>query len=151
MKLFLKAGKLIKLQRLVSLAEILLVAIKKIWSKQSERASHPVCVWLFATTHAWTVGSSVHEILQARILEWIAIPFSSASSRPRDWTLVYTAGDSLLSEPPGEPMWNIFVSFLPTILFFHFDKDTLRAWVLYYFLMCIKIAINIESWIETHL
>ena len=30
MKLFLKAGKLIKLQRLVSLAEILLVAIKKI-------------------------------------------------------------------------------------------------------------------------
>ena len=29
-------------------------------------------------------GSSVHGILQARILEWIAIPFSKGSSRPRD-------------------------------------------------------------------
>ena len=28
--------------------------------------------------------SSVHEILQARILEWAAIPFSRGSSRPRD-------------------------------------------------------------------
>jgi len=29
-------------------------------------------------------GSSVHGILQARILEWVAIPFSRASSQPRD-------------------------------------------------------------------
>ena len=29
-------------------------------------------------------GSSVHGILQARILEWIAVPFSRGSSRPRD-------------------------------------------------------------------
>ena len=28
--------------------------------------------------------SSVHEIVQARILEWIAIPFSRGSSFPRD-------------------------------------------------------------------
>ena len=33
-------------------------------------------------------GSSVYGILQARILEWVAIPFSRKSSRPRDWTLV---------------------------------------------------------------
>ena len=33
-------------------------------------------------------GSSVHRILQARILEWVAIPFSSGSSRPRDRTQV---------------------------------------------------------------
>ena len=31
-------------------------------------------------------GSSVHEILQARILEWVAIPFSRGSSQPRDQT-----------------------------------------------------------------
>ena len=31
-------------------------------------------------------GSSVHEILQARILEWVAMPFSRESSRPRDQT-----------------------------------------------------------------
>ena len=36
---------------------------------------------------------SVNEILQARILEWIAIPFSRGTSQPRDWTLVsYIAG-----------------------------------------------------------
>ena len=33
-------------------------------------------------------GSSVHEILQAGILEWVAIPFSRGSSRPRDQTHV---------------------------------------------------------------
>ena len=32
--------------------------------------------------------SSVHGILQARILEWIAMPSSRGSSRPRDWTWV---------------------------------------------------------------
>ena len=33
-------------------------------------------------------GSSVHGILQARILEWVAIPFSRGSSLPRDRTQV---------------------------------------------------------------
>ena len=33
-------------------------------------------------------GSSVRGILQARILEWIAIPYSRGSSWPRDWTQV---------------------------------------------------------------
>ena len=33
-------------------------------------------------------GSSVHGILQARILEWVAIPFSRRSSWPRDRTRV---------------------------------------------------------------
>ena len=33
-------------------------------------------------------GSSVHGILQARILEWVAIAFSRESCRPRDQTQV---------------------------------------------------------------
>ena len=38
-------------------------------------------------------GSSVHGILQARILDWVAIPFYSRSSLPRDQTQVSsTAG-----------------------------------------------------------
>ena len=38
-------------------------------------------------------GSSVHVILQARILEWVAISFSRGSSQSRDWTQVsHTAG-----------------------------------------------------------
>ena len=37
----------------------------------------------------WSLpGSSVHEILQARILEWVAIPFSRESSQLRDRTQV---------------------------------------------------------------
>ena len=50
------------------------------------------CVRLFVTP--WAVidcslsGSSVHRILQARILEWVDIPFSRASSQPRDQTWV---------------------------------------------------------------
>ena len=33
-------------------------------------------------------GSRVHGILQARILEWVAFPFSRGSSQPRDWIQV---------------------------------------------------------------
>ena len=45
------------------------------------------CVWLFVTP--WTVAYQAPlstGILQARILEWVASPFSRGSSRPRDWT-----------------------------------------------------------------
>ena len=34
-------------------------------------------------------GSSVCGILQARILKWVAVPFSRGSSQPRDWTCVF--------------------------------------------------------------
>ena len=48
------------------------------------------CVWLFVTP--WP-GSFVHGILQARILEWVAISFSRGSSQARDRTLFFcTAG-----------------------------------------------------------
>ena len=33
-------------------------------------------------------GSSVHGILQAKILEWVAMPSSRGSSQPRDQTHV---------------------------------------------------------------
>ena len=33
-------------------------------------------------------GSSVHGIFQARVLEWVAMPFSRGSSPPRDWNWV---------------------------------------------------------------
>ena len=45
-------------------------------------------------------GSSVHGILQARILEWVAMPSSRGSPQPRSPVL---QADSLLSEPPGKP------------------------------------------------
>ena len=35
-----------------------------------------------------TMDCTVHGILQDRILEWVAFPFSRGSSKPRDWTQV---------------------------------------------------------------
>ena len=46
-------------------------------------------------------GSSIHRVLQARVLEWVAISFSR-SSQPRDWTRVSHIVDALRSEPPGK-------------------------------------------------
>ena len=43
-------------------------------------------------------GSSVHEILQARILEWVAISFSRGSSRPKDWTQVLGIAGRLFTD-----------------------------------------------------
>ena len=52
-------------------------------------------------------GSSVHGILQARILEWVAMPSSRGSSRPRNQTHVSCvsciAGGFFTAEPPGKP------------------------------------------------
>ena len=46
-------------------------------------------VQLFAVPWTYSLpGSSLHGILQARILEWIAVPFSRGSFWPRDWTWV---------------------------------------------------------------
>ena len=46
-----------------------------------------VCVWLsLYDPMDYSLPGSVHGILQVRTLEWIAIPFSRGSSRPRDWT-----------------------------------------------------------------
>ena len=48
-------------------------------------------------------GSSVYGILQARILEWVAVPSSTGSSQPRDQTWVsFIAGKFFTSEPPGK-------------------------------------------------
>ena len=58
-------------------------------------------------------GSSVHEILQARILEWVAKPSSRGSSWPGNWTHIscisWTAGRFFTTESLRKPnpnsMW----------------------------------------------
>ena len=52
---------------------------------KEERRDSLSHVQLFATPQ--TVGSSVYGILQAIILQWVAIPFRG-SSQPRGWTWV---------------------------------------------------------------
>ena len=73
-----------------------------------------VCARTCAVTHSCPThcdpldcsppGSSVHGILQARILEWVAISFSRGSSQPRDQTRSpVLQADSLLTELQGKP------------------------------------------------
>ena len=54
------------------------------------------------------LGSSVHGILQARILEWVVISFSRGSSQPRDQTRVpcvsCIAGGFFTRVLPGKPL-----------------------------------------------
>ena len=48
-------------------------------------------------------GSSVHGILQARVLEWVAISFSRGSSWPRDQAHIsFIAGGFFTAEPLGK-------------------------------------------------
>ena len=71
--------------------------------------SHFSCVQLFAAL--WTIatlwsppGSSVHEIYQARILDWVAMPSFKGPSRLRDQTQVFClTGGFFTAEPLRKP------------------------------------------------
>ena len=65
------------------------------WNASSLEGLHACYVMSYVMsdpTDCSPPGSSVREILQARILEWVAIPFSRRSSRPRDRTWVSCIG-----------------------------------------------------------
>ena len=47
-------------------------------------------------------GASVYRILQAGTLEWVAMPSSRGSSRPRDQTCLHWLEGSLPRAPPGK-------------------------------------------------
>ena len=70
-----------------------------------------------------TAGSSVHEILQARLLDWVAEYFSRGSSQPRDRTHVFsTAGRFFTVGPLGKsqfPWSKKGICFVRSSWFFH--------------------------------
>ena len=64
------------------------------------------CLTLCDSMNYSPPGSSVHGILQARTLEWVAMPFSRGSSPPRDRTCIsyLLHWKALLPlTPPGQP------------------------------------------------
>ena len=76
------------------------------------------CPTLCNTMDCSLPGFSVHGIPQARILEWVATPFSRGSSQFRDQTLVScTAGDSLSSESSRKPHSFIFQAFIMHLIY----------------------------------
>ena len=64
---------------------------KPFMKEESEVAQS--CLTVCVPVECSLPGSTIHGILQSRTLEWVAIPSSRGSSRPRDWTQVScTAG-----------------------------------------------------------
>ena len=77
---------------------------KKLRSQQLDRKTEIPWIWYWLVDPLlWSVkvkvaqafptpfhpmDYTVHGNLQARILEWVVIPFSRGSSQPRDWTQV---------------------------------------------------------------
>ena len=77
-------------------------------------------------------GSSVRGILQARILEWVAILFSRGSSRPRDQTCIslcflHWQVDSLLLVPPGKPRGSTFLKIFFKTCILHLTKCNMKV------------------------
>ena len=58
--------------------------------------SHFSGVWLCNTKACSPSGSSVHGVIQARTVEWIAMPSSRRSPWPRDWTCISCIGRWIL-------------------------------------------------------
>ena len=65
-----------------------------------------ICVRLCDPMDCSLPGSPVHGILQARIVEWVVIPFSRGSSQPRNWTWVsHLAGRFFTIWALGKPLY----------------------------------------------
>ena len=76
------------------------------WTHIIQRACMQLCPILCDPINYSPPGSSVHEILQAKILEWVAITFFRESSQSRDQTCISCiAGGFFPTEPLGKPTW----------------------------------------------
>ena len=68
----------------------------------------PVGLFVTLQTDCSPLGSSVHEILQTRILEGVAMLSSMVCSPPRNQTCISCgfciAGGSFIAEPPKKPL-----------------------------------------------
>ena len=64
--------------------------------REKVKVSQP-CLTLSNPVNCSPSGSSVHGILQARILEWVSISFSRGFSHPRDWTHVSSIAGRFLT------------------------------------------------------
>ena len=69
-------------------------------------------VWLCDSMDYSLPGSSVHEISQSRILEWIAVSFPSRSSWPRDGICASCIGRQILYLCTGKP-WPFSLRAIP--------------------------------------
>ena len=55
-----------------------------------------LCLTLCDSMECSSPGSSIHEILQTRIMEWVAVSFSREYTQPRDGTLESYIGRKII-------------------------------------------------------
>ena len=97
-----------QLQLVSSLQNADLIMVKV---KESESEVAQSCPTLCDPVDCSLPGFSVHGILQARILEWVTISFSSRSSQPRDWTQVFHIGGRHLNLwATREALWSWYLT-----------------------------------------
>ena len=85
-------------------------------------------------------GFSVHGILQARILEWVAISFSRGPSRPRDWSWVPCITDRYFTVWALKS-YSIPGALLSTLIFLLLIRTTL---------LMVLVVLIIYSWENQH-
>ena len=81
-----------------------------VWQPCVCMLSHFSCVWLCRPMDCSQPGSSIHGIILARILKWVAMPFSKVSAQSKDQTHVScsscTSGRFFTVEPLGKAMYD---------------------------------------------
>ena len=105
--------------------------------------SHFSYVWLCNTMDQSPPGSSVHGILQARILEWVAMPSSRGSSQPRhqahvSYHLLHWQVGSLSLAPPGKPSLPL-VPPLYIIIIYVYNCIMVKYWSFPIFILMNKV------------
>ena len=80
------------------------------------------CLTLWDPLDCSPPGSSVHGMLQARTLEWVAMPFSRGSSRPRDRTRVSRIAGGFFTLWAAWEALRIFISWTSVPLQPHFPQ-----------------------------
>ena len=110
------------LQKYLNVSPILIAALKKIiYLLCLHTASFQFCLILCDPIDWHLPDSSVHGILQARILEWIAMTSSGRSSRPKDqihvsYVSLHWLSNSLPLGPPGKPNIFVLIYLKPSVL-----------------------------------
>ena len=84
-------------------------------------------------------GSSVHGILQVRILQWVAISFFNGSPPPRNWAHIFCIAGRFFTTVPSTKllkfMWNSDISDLFFLFWFYFG-----CFILYWVIQFSSIA-----------
>ena len=73
-------------------------------------------------------GSSVHRILQARILEWVAIAFSNACMHAKSLQSCPTLYDLMDSSPPGSSVHRILQARILEWVAISFSQKGANGW-----------------------